>query len=76
MTQLDFATPHNPNCDGNGPCSKVNKEVRVLPYGGGGNLLLCRACLARELAFRKERNAHVAVPYDLPEWYNLEIYGE
>lgn len=65
---------HNPNCDGAGP--HVVAEVRVLPYDGDGNLILCRACFAREIAWRIGRNLELApaARYDLPSWDSLEVY--
>lgn len=53
----------NPNCDG-GRCISDNGEVRVLPTGGGGNLLLCRQC------FEHEKRAMDR----LDNWDNLKPY--
>jgi hypothetical protein len=64
---------HNPNCDG-AHCRKESGEVRVLPIGSGGNLILCCACHAYEIAYRRERNAEVAAPYDCPAWDSLAVY--
>lgn len=55
-------------------------EIRVLPIGGGGNILCGRRGYLREMAFRRERNAAkagpmaVANPFDTPAWEDLEIY--
>ncbi len=38
----DNDTMHNNYCDGD-HCRAETGEVRVLPYGGEGNLILCRA---------------------------------
>jgi hypothetical protein len=64
----------NNNCDGSGP--HMPGEVRVLPIGGGANLILCRACHAHELRFRRERSRELAdaCQFDLPEWATLEVY--
>src|SRR5215510_726538 len=65
---------HNPNCDGD-HCTHSKGEVRVLPYGGGGNLILCQACYEHEINWRKERNREVASPFGLPTWESLRVYG-
>ena len=66
----------NPMCDGSGPCDPG--RVRVLPAGGDANMILCRCCFERELAFRRERNKELAADcaFDLPGWLTCEIYGE
>jgi len=64
----------NNNCDGD-HCRVETGEVRVLPYGGGGNLILCRACYEHEIRWRKERNREVWSAFDLPAWESLRIYG-
>lgn len=48
-------------------------EVRILPAGGGGNILCGRRGYEREMAFRRER-LRAGVPFDLPTWETLEIY--
>ena len=65
---------HNVNCDGSGP--HAAGTMRLMPTGGGGNLILCRACWQRELEYRRERNCVVASPFTLPTWEEGEIYGE
>jgi len=49
-------------------CRDPNSEVRVMPIGGGGNLILCRECWDYENRWRKStsRVAH--------EWYQAEVY--
>lgn len=66
----------NPNCDGS-HCSFSKSEVRVLPYGGGGNLILCHACYCYEMVFRRSRNKELssAAAFDLPTWDSLEVYA-
>lgn len=68
---------HNPNCDGS-HCHNEAGEVRALPYGGGGNLILCRACFDHEITFRHERNRELSeeAKFDLPPWQSLNVYGE
>ncbi len=70
----------NPNCDGqeSRPTCSDNNEVRVLPYGGDGNLIVCRAHYEKEIAFRVSRNRELGADaqYDLPKWDSLKVYGE
>lgn len=65
----------NWNCDGSGP-HHMSSEVRVLPLGGDGNLILCRACYRRELAWRIGRNRELAkdAAFSLPAWESLRVY--
>jgi hypothetical protein len=65
----------NPNCDG-ARCTWSVGEVRVLPLGAGGNLILCHTCFAHEIRFRKERNKELSADarFDLPTWESLKIY--
>lgn len=62
------------NCDGSGP--HTNGEVRLLPTGGDGNLILCRSCWHRELEFRKQRNRMLGdfAQFTLPVWEDGKIY--
>lgn len=67
----------NCNCDGSGP--HTAGEVRLLPMGRdahSGNLILCRSCHAREIAWRRERNLSLGdfARFDLPEWDSLQVY--
>lgn len=72
------STPSGANCDGSGPHSR-NPEVRILPAGGAGNLILCLACYLRELDFRRERNKEEKLTnenaFPLPAWNSLKVYG-
>lgn len=48
---------HNNECDGCGPCS--HGETKLLLTGKtamDGGVILCRACWAREIEWRRERN--------------------
>lgn len=65
----------NWNCD-NDKCKDPNGEVRILPIGGDGNLILCRVCYEHEMAFRKDRNRQLASQnqFDLPAWEDLSVY--
>lgn len=66
---------NNPNCDGGGPCKPG--EVRKLPYGSsGGNLILCRNCYEKEIAWRKEANQRYRDAFsrdDTPAWDTLAV---
>lgn len=67
---------NNPNCDGSGP--HASGTVRVLPYGGDGNLILCHSCYMREMQYRRERNRELGqdCKFKLPAWNDLRVYGE
>lgn len=62
----------NPSCDGD-VCTSAAGETRKLPIGGGGNLLLCRACFDHEMAYRRELEEDGRGKQDIPEWGDLEI---
>ena len=66
---------HNPNCDGS-HCLSPSGQVRVLPYGGAGNLILCRICFFHEIRFRQLRNRDLSKDsqFALPTWDSLKIY--
>jgi hypothetical protein len=63
------------NCDGSGPHSAG--EVRLMPTGGDGNLILCRQCWFRENTFRLDRNRELAnfAKFQIIEWQNAEVYN-
>jgi hypothetical protein len=66
----------NVNCDGAGP-HKAG-QVRVLSTGGDGNLILCRYCFNREIAFRRDRNRELPVEnrWDVEiTWDSLPLYN-
>lgn len=60
----------------NDKCTDPHSEVRVLPYGGGGNLTLCRACFDHEMRFRRLVNGMYQdrMPFETPEWDSLRVY--
>lgn len=66
---------HNPQCDG-GHCRTATGKVRVLPLGGGANLILCRVCFEHEISWRRERNRALgtAAQFALPAWEALDVY--
>lgn len=66
----------NPMCDGE-HCEKREGEVRLLPYGGSGNLILCNSCLGYELAWRLKRNRELSkdCQFALPSWDSLKVYA-
>ncbi len=64
----------NSMCDGS-HCKVVNGEVRLLPYGGGGNMIYCRACYEHEMSYRRERNRDMGYQaFELPKWEDLKVY--
>ncbi len=68
----------DPNCCG-AYCQSAIGEVRVLPLSREahhGNLILCRACFDREIAWRRRRNMELApeAAFDLPDWESLAVY--
>ncbi len=68
-------TIHNNMCDGDRCRSNVG-EVRVLPTGGGGNLIVCRACFDHEIDFRRTRNKELGrEAFEIPRWHDLQVYG-
>lgn len=66
----------NPNCDGD-KCRSPRGQVRVLPTGGDGNLIVCITCFQNEIAFRRDRNRELSddCKFDLPMWTDLKVYG-
>jgi hypothetical protein len=67
----------NPNCSG-GHCRSETGPVKVYPLGGGGNLILCRACWAHENDYRRQRGLDTRAPENFPvlDWDGAELYGE
>lgn len=53
----------------------TGEETRLLPYGGGGNLICCRRHYEAEMRFRRARIA-AGVPFDLPAWETLTTYAQ
>jgi hypothetical protein len=70
-------TVHNNNCDGL-HCASATGEVRVYPLGGGGNLILCRACAAHENRYRYQRGRETGAPENFPpvNWFACEVYAK
>ena len=65
---------NNPNCDGT-HCVHASGEVRLLPYGGGGNIILCKNCYLHEMRYRAQRNVELrATVYAIPAWKDLAVY--
>lgn len=51
------------------PC----RETRVLPLGGGANIICSRQGYEREMAYRRARIL-AGTPFELPGWDQLEVY--
>ena len=64
----------NPNCDGD-QCRVSAGTVRKMPMGSGGNGILCYACWAHELRFRRDRNRTLEsfAQMPLPHWERAEV---
>jgi hypothetical protein len=64
----------NNNCNGSGP--HAPGEVRLMPYGGGANDILCRVCWQRALADRRERNRTLEdfAQFKIPAWETAQVY--
>lgn len=65
----------NWNCDGDN-CLNSNGEIRVLPTGGGSNLLLCQECFEHEMVYRRARNRELSkdCQFKILKWEELKIY--
>lgn len=66
----------NWNCD-NDKCRYPTGETKLYPLGGGGNLILCKACWDYENAYRKQRGKECRCPENWPilDWDRAEPYG-
>lgn len=66
----------NNNCSGS-RCTDPSAEVRVLPTGGEGNMILCEKCYEHEMRVRRDRNGNLALgaKFELPTWQSLEVYS-
>lgn len=64
------------HCDGAGPHGGPD-VVRLYPLGGGGNLILCECCAARENRYRRERGRETGAPENWPQinWHECEHYA-
>lgn len=65
----------NPNCDG-ANCWKAEGEVRRLPTGGDGAVIVCFGCYCHEMSYRNDLNKelHPDNRFESPDWEDLEIY--
>ena len=62
------------SCDVGDICGgQTENETRLLPYGGGGNIILCRECYKVELSFRFNRIME-GIEQDMPTWESLKVY--
>lgn len=55
---------------------QTSQEVRLLPLGAGGNVIICLDHFCDEITFRRERNRNLdkECQFDLPAWEDLVIY--
>ena len=52
-------------------------EARILPTGGGGNMILCHYHFGKEMKIRKQRNLEADDSIcRIEKWENLRIYKE
>jgi hypothetical protein len=63
---------HNPYCSGS-HCTSETSEVRVLPYGGVSDRVLCFACFLYEVNYRRDEIRY-GREFELPAWRDLELY--
>lgn len=59
---------------------ETNEETRLLPLGGGGNIIICKRHYEKEIAERvqdaKEQGRDITGDYSyLPRWETLKIYN-
>jgi hypothetical protein len=64
----------NNYCDGSGP--HTPGDVKLLPTGGDGNAILCRACWLSEIRWRQGRNRQLGqfAKFTLPSWEDGKPY--
>jgi hypothetical protein len=56
---------------------ETKDEIRRLPTGGDGAILVCRWHYRREMAYRNEQSRHTGRDkWDFPSWSNLTIDQE
>lgn len=61
-------------CDGV-HCLAKTGQVRLLPYGGDGNMILCRSCFNHEIRERERRNKEAKENlFDTPKWEDCKPY--
>lgn len=75
MGMITINPLQNPNCDKN-KCINPNGEVRLLPYGGGANMIVCYDCYLHEVGFwRTQRKVNLwPEAEEIPEWEDLKVY--
>lgn len=61
-------------CDYN---HQTRQEVRILPYGREGYLIICKRHYDQVMReYREWAKEHPSDTVDLPTWESLKIYGE
>ena len=55
---------------------EIEHEVRLLPTGDSGNIILCAYHWAKELQWRRMRNKELEKRnhFELPGWFSLKLY--
>jgi len=74
LTYEQPVNTHNWDCCGEGP--HAPGTVKIMRAGTDSNLVLCRACWQKELAYRRERNTWLEkfAQHSLPSWDEAEVY--
>lgn len=54
-----------------------SNDVRILPTGGGSNIICSYRTYLKEIRFRKKRNKNLEpfCKFDIPSWESLEKYN-
>lgn len=52
----------------------TNCEVRLLPTGSDGNMIICENHYRKELRYRLDRTFNDGTSWKFPAWHTLKIY--
>ena len=61
---MKYTDDHDKHCD----------EMRLLPYGGDGNIIVGFNSYQNEMKYRREKIKR-GIHFDLPTWESLKIYN-
>lgn len=54
---------------------ETTQPVKLLPYGGGGNMIVCHHHFLLEIAHRREFKTNTDPTFEMfPSWENLKTY--